>query len=262
MANWEDAGIQVVSYRLIDLLMKPGLEILEELDDIRHYIPWRGEIILNASLPKANREGIYRIRSSYDGVWIRMSVTAFVALITQLKPDGVILPTGSAAHYHALWQKLPKSIKLFWHVDDSDQGISIPHGDSYFLNKESSPATSLVERIETQEKPSYLVGEFGYEQMGQLALKTPCLIESDTPAQDGMTGVVYSHEGSFSILSPEMVNAHQPLDSQCQCQTCRQSFTRAYLHHLLQHTPLLAQRFLVQHNVYFCQNRLMKILGR
>ena len=39
----------------------------------------------------------------------------------------------------------------------------------------------------------------------------------------------------------------------CSCETCSQGFTRAYFHHLLQHTPLLAQRFLVIHNVFFTQ---------
>lgn len=70
------------------------------------------------------------------------------------------------------------------------------------------------------------------------------------PAEDGFKGIVYSEQGDFSVLATDMKDTHTQLSPSCQCPACRQSLTRAYFHHLLQQTPLLAQRFLIQHNVF------------
>ena len=84
------------------------------------------------------------------------------------------------------------------------------------------------------------------------------IVESDKPASDACSGVVYSSEGDISILDATFEMQFEPIDAGCECPTCSQQFTRAYLHHLLQHTPLLCQRLLVQHNVHYCQMQLGK----
>ncbi len=76
---------------------------------------------------------------------------------------------------------------------------------------------------------------------------------SDKPAQDAYQGLIDSHEGCFEILHLSFERDLRLLDEHCHCQTCSQGFTRAYFHHLLQHTPLLAQRMLIEHNVFFAQ---------
>ncbi len=74
---------------------------------------------------------------------------------------------------------------------------------------------------------------------------------SDKPAEEAMQGLVYNTEGAFSITDPGMRLQFESLDTGCQCPTCKSGFTRAYLHHLFLHTPLLCQRLLVQHNISF-----------
>ncbi len=62
---------------------------------------------------------------------------------------------------------------------------------------------------------------------------------------------MYSISGPIDLrLSSERMNFNV-LDPNCSCPTCTQKLTRAYLHHLLQHTPLLCQRFLILHNIQF-----------
>ena len=74
-------------------------------------------------------------------------------------------------------------------------------------------------------------------------------IESDKPAADALQGIIYTQTGTFNLLDEDNREAFSALDAECDCPTCRAGYTRAYLHHLLQHTPLLAQRFLMMHNV-------------
>ncbi len=74
---------------------------------------------------------------------------------------------------------------------------------------------------------------------------------SNQPASLAYQGQVLHQEGEyFSILSDLFKQDYSLLTADCACQTCRSGLTRAYLHHLLQHTPLLAQRYLVLHNVF------------
>ncbi len=77
------------------------------------------------------------------------------------------------------------------------------------------------------------------------------LYASDQPARDAVQGMVYQEDGtSYAILDAAYAMDFRFLGENCVCPTCQQSFTRAYLHHLLQSTPLLAQRFLLMHNIF------------
>lgn len=76
------------------------------------------------------------------------------------------------------------------------------------------------------------------------------LYASDQPARDAVQGSVYTTQGApFSILDATYAMDFQILSPNCTCPTCQQGFTRAYLHHLLQTTPLLCHRLLLMHNV-------------
>lgn len=75
-------------------------------------------------------------------------------------------------------------------------------------------------------------------------------IESDTPAANGMKGRIYTSSGVIDITDSSHALQFFPLDDACACPTCQTGFTRAYLHHLLAQTPLLCQRYLIQHNVW------------
>lgn len=77
---------------------------------------------------------------------------------------------------------------------------------------------------------------------------------SDCPAQDAMQGIIYHKDGHYSLQDAKYAMDFELLDETCLCPSCQQSFTRAYLHHLLQSTPLLCQRFLLMHNVFYIEN--------
>lgn len=64
-----------------------------------------------------------------------------------------------------------------------------------------------------------------------------------------------------SILDASFEMDFQILDVHCQCESCQQGFTRAYLHHLFQHTPMLAQRYLMMHNMFVAAHQSTSILS-
>jgi len=71
---------------------------------------------------------------------------------------------------------------------------------------------------------------------------------TDRPALDGVSGRFYCQGATLTITDVQFEKDLGPLCADCRCATCQQLYTRAYLQHLFQHTPLLAQRYMVMHN--------------
>lgn len=77
---------------------------------------------------------------------------------------------------------------------------------------------------------------------------------SNIAAFDGYNGNVYTKSGNLQISSESFHFDFSLLDKTCKCPTCQQSFTRSYLNHLFIKVPLLCQRYLIKHNIYFLKN--------
>lgn len=254
LTNWTEVGIDTVSYHIDSLLMKPGATFLKKLQDLKSYTGWQNTVVLNTSLPSANRDAIYTIRSRFDGSLIRISSDELSSLIIQLQPDIIILPPGFVAHHRA-WQSLPPKVMPFIPANECPSTLIERNFGVYFWYNKESSFSALLHQVEQQaDKPVYVAGELDSSQLAELSQRGVLYIESDKPAMDAVIGQVYSEDNIVSLLSSEMAHQHVPIDANCQCPTCKQQLTRAYLHHLLEHTPLLCQRFLIQHNVYYYQN--------
>ena len=76
-------------------------------------------------------------------------------------------------------------------------------------------------------------------------------VSSNVPASDACNGRIYSDDGLIVLKDDAYRMDFNTIDKTCSCPTCDQQLTRAYLHHLFDHTPLLCQRFLIQHNIRF-----------
>lgn len=216
-ANWSALGVDKAAFCLASLCIRPGPQVLMEFNNLRHYCAWPGKIILNlvALLAAKTASGDFKIRSPYDGSYFTISIKEVFALIDHLQPDYVVLPDNQ------------------WVLDFSKQAVNWQ-----------------VLQIGKNNNIAYWVDD--------LAQPDPCFpqdmtdilwLESDRPAADAMQGIYYGVTGNSNILDTVHSEEFIPLVDDCACPTCQQGLTRAYLHHLLQHTPLLAQRFLIAHNV-------------
>jgi len=182
VADWVSIDVKLASCDLSALLVKPGLAVLKQLDGLKSYWNWPGELVLNVLSLPCNTSGQCIIRSNFDGSLLRFEQEEILELIDQLKPDYVALPSGI----------LPK----------------------------------LLEHDETV----YSAG--------------------DKPGQDALQGLIYTSnkEKRYLITDKSCALSFYKMDENCACPACADGFTRAYFHHLYQHTPLLCQRWLVMHN--------------
>ncbi|WP_133127042.1 queuine tRNA-ribosyltransferase [Legionella nagasakiensis] len=258
--NWQEAGVTTVSCSLVSLLMKPGYDVLKQLPNLAFYIGWAGRIVLNASLPEADKNGIYTLRSSYDGSYIRHSMDDILALIAQLRPHCVILPQDVMQKKPSAWQSLPDDVFPFLPVNTlPNREASKSYG--FYLDYDKAEDAKQKKKERGNLRPYYAAGSLSLMQMQALIADGVCYLESDKPARDGLQGYVYAHEGDFSLAEPTEATRFEVIDRRCQCPVCRQRLSRAYLHHLLVQTPLLCQRFLIQHNLFYCQKTLAGLGG-
>lgn len=100
------------------------------------------------------------------------------------------------------------------------------------------------------EKPRYVMGigmpEDILEAVGSGIDMFDCVI----PTRYGRNGTVFTNEGKFVIRNADFKADLRPLDSECQCYTCK-NFSRAYLRHLFNSKEMLGLRLASLHNIHF-----------
>ncbi len=252
MANWQALGVKALSYYLDDLIMKPGLAFFMKHPQLKRYLGWSEKLILQINL-KPNKTGNYSLRSPYDGSTLQIDSGKLCALIMNLEPDCLVLSTIHLLKERALWEALSPSTLVFIPPTAELPNLLFPDrqfGSFLFYNREASLFKDFIQQLLTISQPLYVAGEFSLEELNELRSYKITYLETDTPASDAIAGKIYYKNRRLNLLDSDMATQAEVIDKDCQCPSCKQMFTRAYLHHLFLHTPLLCQRLLIQHNIH------------
>ncbi|MBE6702822.1 MAG: tRNA guanosine(34) transglycosylase Tgt [Ruminococcaceae bacterium] len=116
----------------------------------------------------------------------------------------------------------------------------------------------VVEPHMPPEKPRYLMG-----------VGTPCNIleavhmgvdffDCVMPSRNARHGNLFTWHGKINLLNEKYAKDPRPLDSACDCPTCK-SYSRSYIRHLIKAKESLGMRLAVTHNLYFYNNLTRKI---
>ncbi len=108
-----------------------------------------------------------------------------------------------------------------------------------------------------EDKPRYLMGVGSPAEIVRAVMQGVDIFDSVFPTRNGRHGTAITSEGLLNLRKAEYRNDVKPLDDECSCYTC-ESFTRAYLHHLLREKEILGMHLLSLHNVCF----MMKFMER
>jgi queuine tRNA-ribosyltransferase len=251
MQNLEEIGVEKISLKLSALLIKPGFDLLNTLSSLKSYVGWNKTIILNASMIKLNSKDRYTIQSEFDGSKYVYTKNDLRDLIVNLAPDIVLLPKGLFSSDEDASLRLSEKTKLYFPCDNE---LANPSSHKYGVHFEldssnSDELTNFLVKYKNQFK--YIFGDLSMEMLLHLLTQADLFTESTRPLLDGYQGIIYSNHKSISILDESARDSFQVIDADCNCQTCKDGHTMAYLHHLYQHTPLLCQRFLILHNVFY-----------
>lgn len=250
--NWLEARVKTVSFHLDSLLIRPGYQLLENLGSLAAYAGWQGQVVLNAALVPDKKNKEYTVRSPVDGKLVSLSLKDILALVLRLEPDMVVLPHGAFLANDLVWQWLPEATFPFFPKNDVLEDSKIKENKAYGIYHD---ALNLPNDNHS-DRACYVVGDFDLSTLEKLNSLGVQYIESDKPARDASLGLVYTSSGIINIREEEYARQFETILKNCPCPTCRQGLSRAYLHHLLAHTPLLAQRFLIQHNIFYVESLL------
>lgn len=243
--NWTELGVKVAVYELSSLLIKPGASYLLTVKDLVTFLGWSQALILDASMLSLDNNGRFMVHSTYDGSRVYLTVKAFWELLIHLKPSIVLLPQDLLHDEGA--QQIPTSIMPFFPVNKAQE---IPGQLIYGLYGDVSEINALSDIAQQKTIPCYLRDDEGTTDVSECRKKGIRYYASDKPAQDAYEGYVYQSKNTINILDTSLANQFEKLEERCECPTCTESLSWAYLHHLFQSTPLLCQRFLIMHNVY------------
>lgn len=111
-----------------------------------------------------------------------------------------------------------------------------------------------------EDKPRYLMGVGTPEDLIAGVMSGVDMFDCVMPTRNARNGHLFTSSGVVRIRNSCYKNDEKPLDSNCECYTCR-NYTRAYLHHLDKCKEMLGARLNTLHNLYFYQ-KLMTNLRR
>ena len=78
------------------------------------------------------------------------------------------------------------------------------------------------------------------------------------PTRLARNGALFTLDGRVNIKQRRFAELHQPLDPDCDCETCTQ-FSAAYLHHLFRAGEILGLRLASVHNLRFLARQVEAI---
>jgi len=103
------------------------------------------------------------------------------------------------------------------------------------------------------EKPRYLMGVGRPENILESIERGVDMFDCVMPTRNARNAYLFTMEGYLTIRNAIYKNDFTPIDSTCNCYTCR-NFTRAYLRHLFVAKELLALELASIHNLTFYLN--------
>ncbi len=109
-----------------------------------------------------------------------------------------------------------------------------------------------------ENKARYLMGVGMPEDIWDGIERGIDMFDCVIPTRNGRNGQAFTTYGKVNIKNGEYKDKFEPLDPECDCQTCR-GYTKAYLNHLFKSQEILALTLLSLHNIHFML-RLTKMI--
>jgi queuine tRNA-ribosyltransferase len=116
----------------------------------------------------------------------------------------------------------------------------------------------VVTPILPPDKPRYLMGVGSPEDLWMGVARGVDMFDCVLPTRLARNGALFTPDGRVNIKQRRFADLHQPLDPDCDCETCTQ-FSAAYLHHLFRAGEILGLRLASVHNLRFLARQVEAI---
>jgi queuine tRNA-ribosyltransferase len=129
------------------------------------------------------------------------------------------------------------------------QGIAIGGLSVGETKEETLEMLDILEPILPKDKPRYLMGVGSPEDVVEGVMRGIDLFDCVLPTRMARNHTVLTRTGRLNLRNADFAQDPRPIDPECTCYTC-QSFTRAYLRHLIVAGEILAASLLSIHNLH------------
>lgn len=106
----------------------------------------------------------------------------------------------------------------------------------------------------------YLMGVGKPDDIIGAVLRGVDMFDCVLPTRSGRNGQAFTRAGTVNLRNARHKDDPKPLDGECACPAC-QSYSRAYLHHLVKAKEILAATLVTWHNLTFYQDMMAGIRG-
>jgi queuine tRNA-ribosyltransferase len=118
--------------------------------------------------------------------------------------------------------------------------------------------TEQMSALLPTDKPRYLMGVGAPEDVVECVARGIDIFDCAMPTRVARNGALYTPTGRVDIENAVYKEQETPIDTTCNCYTCR-NFSAAYLHHLFRSKELLAYRLATIHNLAFMSNLVQAV---
>ncbi len=109
-----------------------------------------------------------------------------------------------------------------------------------------------------RNKPTYLMGVGTPANILEAVDRGVDFFDCVYPSRNGRHGHVYTNQGKLNLFNQKYEKDMRPIEEGCQCPAC-QTYSRAYIRHLLKAKEMLGMRLCVLHNLYFYNTMMEEI---
>ncbi|WP_367925987.1 tRNA guanosine(34) transglycosylase Tgt [uncultured Ruthenibacterium sp.] len=117
---------------------------------------------------------------------------------------------------------------------------------------------SVVEEHMPKDKIRYLMGVGTPGNILEAVRRGVDLFDCVMPSRNARHGHLNTWQGIINIKNAKYELDESPVDSECDCECCR-NFSRAYLRHLFKADEMLGMRLAVMHNLHFYNHLMIRI---
>ncbi len=111
-----------------------------------------------------------------------------------------------------------------------------------------------------EDKPTYLMGVGTPANILEAVDRGVDFFDCVYPTRNGRHGHLYTNRGKINLFNARYETDARPIEEGCGCPVC-QTYSRAYIRHLLKAKEMLGMRLCVLHNLYFYNTMMEEIRG-
>ncbi len=264
--NWDRAiltdsgGFQVFSLGPLRKISEEGVEFKSHLDGIRHFLSpekvMEIENDLGSDIMMAFDE-CCPYPSTYDYTKRSMERTTRWAerckKAHKREEDQGLFGIIQGGFYKDLRKQSAEELIQMDFPGYAIGGISVGEPKEEFID-----ILQYTAPLMPKEKPRYLMGVGTPDYLIEAAIAGIDMCDCVLPTRIARNGTAMTWNGKVVIRNQTYEKDWNPLDSECDCYTCR-NYTRAYLRHLVKTKEILGVRLLSLHNLYFLTKLMEKV---